>query len=145
MFELVVNWLVWLVAVWWSWLLRGLLLWLCSVVVRSVSGRSTNKKTNSHLVACWSGGPPKAGTWGRRNYIFINTRVTATTTENKNNGFACFRRNGVFRLLLVLSVVPEMINAHLGGRSQLVRSSSESIFASCDLPRRCSIPRCFYS
>jgi hypothetical protein len=82
-----------------------LLLWLCSVVVRSVLGRSTNKKTNSHLVACWSGAPPKAGTWGRRNYI-LNTRVTATTTENKNNGYACFRQNGVFRLLLVLSVVP---------------------------------------
>jgi hypothetical protein len=105
LFELVVKWLVWLVAVWWSWLLRGLLLWLCSVVVRSVLGRSTNKKTNSHLVACWSGAPPKAGTWGRRNYI-LNTRVTATTTENKNNGYACFRQNGVFRLLLVLSVVP---------------------------------------
>ena len=44
MFELVVNWLVWLVAVWWSWLLRGLLLWLCSVVVRSVSGRGQQTK-----------------------------------------------------------------------------------------------------
>ena len=125
MFELVVKCLVWLVAVWWSWLLRGLLLWLCSVVVRSVSGRSTNKKTNSHLVACWSGAPPKAGTWGRRNYIFINTRVTVTTTENKNNGFACFRRNGVFRLLLVLSYLVVVIRIW-GGRSarQAVRPSA---------------------
>ena len=43
MFELVVNWLVWLVAVWWSWLLRCC---CCGAVlfVRSVSGRGQQTK-----------------------------------------------------------------------------------------------------
>ena len=69
---------------------------------------SVNKQKNQQSSCClleWRS--TKSGNLGKKElYFFINTRVTATTTENKNNGFACFRRNGVFRLLLVLSVVP---------------------------------------
>jgi len=52
LFELVVNWLVWLVAVWWSWLLRGCCCG-CAVLLFAAFrvGQQTKKPTVILLLA----------------------------------------------------------------------------------------------